>query len=122
MSWLDKSCLQLVVRRKDKTDTLTFQVNLTVVCIVNSTLTTAVNMHCKMPVGHRSCRYGAILGSGLLRYTFSLATPLMLLPMLLIIFNINLSPCCSCTGMVIYFFLSPKALFITMLLQLLRQL
>ena len=26
MSWLDKSCLQLAVRRKDKTETLTFQV------------------------------------------------------------------------------------------------
>ena len=25
MSWLDKSCLQLAVRRKDKTETLTFQ-------------------------------------------------------------------------------------------------
>ena len=27
MSWLDKSCLQLVVRRKDKPETLTFQVS-----------------------------------------------------------------------------------------------
>ena len=26
MSWLDKSCLHLAVRRKDKTETLTFQV------------------------------------------------------------------------------------------------
>ena len=26
MSWLDKSCLQLVVKRKDKPETLTFQV------------------------------------------------------------------------------------------------
>ena len=26
MSWLDKSCLQLAIRRKDKTETLTFQV------------------------------------------------------------------------------------------------
>jgi hypothetical protein len=42
MSWLDKSCLQLVVRRKDKTDTLTFQVNLTIVYIHSSALTTAV--------------------------------------------------------------------------------
>ena len=35
MSWLDKSCLQLVVRRKDKPETLTFQVSpdpLTVSC------------------------------------------------------------------------------------------
>ena len=28
MSWLDKSCLQLVVKRKDKPETLTFQVRL----------------------------------------------------------------------------------------------
>lgn len=27
MSWLDKSCLQLVVKRKDKPETLTFQVS-----------------------------------------------------------------------------------------------
>ena len=26
MSWLDKSCLQLLVKRKDKPETLTFQV------------------------------------------------------------------------------------------------
>ena len=29
MSWLDKSCLQLVVKRKDKAEPLTFQVHLT---------------------------------------------------------------------------------------------
>ena len=28
MSWLDKSCLQLLIRRKDKTETLTFQVRM----------------------------------------------------------------------------------------------
>ena len=26
MSWLDKSCLQLLVKRKDRPETLTFQV------------------------------------------------------------------------------------------------
>ena len=31
MSWLDKSCLQLAVRRKDKTETLTFQVGASMV-------------------------------------------------------------------------------------------
>ena len=31
MSWLDKSCLQLAVRRKDKTETLTFQVGASLV-------------------------------------------------------------------------------------------
>ena len=32
MSWLDKSCLQLAVRRKDKIETLTFQVKQAVQC------------------------------------------------------------------------------------------
>ena len=31
MSWLDKSCLQLLVKRKDKPETLTFQVSAVIV-------------------------------------------------------------------------------------------
>ena len=36
MSWLDKSCLQLLVKRKDKPETLTFQVTNVAILLVNS--------------------------------------------------------------------------------------
>ena len=44
MSWLDKSCLQLAVRRKDKIETLTFQVEQAVQCPVPPEAESCVQM------------------------------------------------------------------------------